>query len=987
LPALEENNYEGQVFDFRKIDNSKIWSIHRQNKDTVDLDKIKKIFLYDTVEKELLTYLDFVDPLQGKVAGIAEQELKYKTHYDPAIYTTTDNNAQKTVIVDRTDGWGKEHVGEVWWDLSTVKFYNPYQDSVIYSTQNWNRVFVGNTVDVYEWVESDVIPSVWDTRADTNQYFARGYSGTSLYGDSAYSTKSVYDSVAQSFRTKYYFWVKDKKIVPNIESRNIKLSEIKSYIEDPQAAGLRFAILISPTQFVLYNCEDLIKDKDVALSVQYWTIDNQTQNIHNQYQIISEGLETSQPKADIIRKWFDSLVGYDAQRRQVPDPAISPKYRYGILNNPRQGWFINRIEAVKQFIERANSVLIKNLIIDDKDISNLFENEPFPSVQSRQYDTSVDTLDDLQFVGVAKAARASLTPIVEDGKITRVVINNPGRGYRVVPTFTINGNGEGAEIVLSINNLGQITEATVVKQGNNYDSSTTITVRRFTVLVNSDNTIQGKWAIYERVQENIGFWNRIKSQSYDTSLFWEYANWYDTGYSDLTEIDFLIDNSYELTSLENNIGDIVKISNIGSGGWLLLEKIDNQDTPDYTVNYKTIGRQNGTIQFKSSLYDFNLSNVGFDTISYDTKIYDSEPVIELRNILDAIKNDLFVDDLLIEFNNLFFASLRYVFSEQKYVDWVFKTSFIKAKHNVGTLRKDITFNNDNLPSYEAYVKEVKPFATKIREYLSAYEGLENTRSVVTDFDLAPSYQTSLQKILPQSIKVVDNNLIGVDADIETYPNKNWLDNSSFKVTKVDVVNPGTGYISPPQLIVEGGGGTGAILKAFLGRNGQISSDEVINGGSGYYSSPTVTINGNIIEGGTPATLSVKIGDSPVRNMHTIVKFDRTTGTALHLSLDPVVTPELFTGTGSKFNFNLIWPMDLLKTNVAVTVNNIELLESEYSYENVLDTSKGYDRYYGRILFTEAPGIGDQIKVSYKKNISILHAQDRINAAYQSAAGK
>jgi hypothetical protein len=985
LPSLEENSLEGKLYDFRKPENSKIWSVHREAKDTVDLSKIKKMFLYDTVQKELLTYLDYIDPLQGKVAGIAEQDLRFKTYYDPATYSTTDGTASNNVIVDRSDSWGKEHVGEVWWDLSAVKFYNPYQDTIIYSTQNWNRVFVGNTVDVYEWVESDVLPSVWDERADTNQWFPRGYSGTSLYGDSAYSTKSVYDSVAQTFKTKYYFWVKDKTIVPNVEFRNIKLTEIKSYIEDPQAAGLRFVTLISPTQFVLYNCEDLIKDKDVALSVQYWTIDNQTQNIHNQYQIISEGLETSQPKADIVRKWFDSLIGYDEQKRPVPDPALSPKYKYGILNNPRQGWFVNRTEALKQFIERTNSVLLDNLIIDDKDISALFTNEEEPTVQSRQYDTTVDTLADLEFVGVARAARASLTPIVENGKITRVVINNPGRGYRVVPTITINGNGEGAELELEINNLGQISNVTVVKQGNNYDSSTTITVRRFTVLVQSDSTIQGKWALYERVQENTGFWNRIKSQSFDTSLFWDYADWYADGYSSLTEIDYLIDNSYELTSLENRIGDTVKISNIGSGGWLLLEKIDDQDTEDYTINYKTIGRQDGTIQFKTSLYDFSASNVGFDTISYDTKIYDSEPVDELRIILNAVKDDLFIDDLLIEFNNLFFAGLRYVLSEQQYVDWVFKTSFIKAKHNVGTLRKDITFNNDNQPSYEAYVKEVKPFATKIREYLSAYEGLDNTRSVVTDFDLPPRYQDSLKKILPESIKVVDNNLIGIDADIETYPNKNWLDNSSFKVTSVDVVNNGSGYTSVPQLIVEGGGGSGAVLQAFLGRNGQISSVKVINGGSGYYSSPTVTINGNLIEGGESATLSVKIGDSPVRQIHTIVKFDRTTGTYLHTTL--TLDPETFTGTGSKFAYDLVWPMDMLKTNVLVTVNNIELLESEYSYENVLDTSKGYDRYYGRVTLTEAPAVGDQISITYKKNINLLQAQDRINAAYETGAGK
>ena len=97
---------------------------------------------------------------------------------------------------------------------------------------------------------------------------------------------------------------------------------------------------------------------------------------------------------------------------------------------------------------------------------------------------------------------------------------------------------------------------------------------------------------------------------------------------------------------------------------------------------------------------------GFDEISFDTKFYDSLPTTETRIIATAIKNDLFTETLEVEYNKLFFASIRYVLSEQLYVDWLFKTSFIKAKHNVGELRKDITFNNDNLISHlKDYINE------------------------------------------------------------------------------------------------------------------------------------------------------------------------------------------------------------------------------------------------------------------------------------------
>ena len=46
-------------------------------------------------------------------------------------------NKQTTgTIIDVTNSWGSEHIGEVWWNLTNAKFYNPYQGDIIYSTQN-----------------------------------------------------------------------------------------------------------------------------------------------------------------------------------------------------------------------------------------------------------------------------------------------------------------------------------------------------------------------------------------------------------------------------------------------------------------------------------------------------------------------------------------------------------------------------------------------------------------------------------------------------------------------------------------------------------------------------------------------------------------------------------------------------------------------------------------------------------------------------------
>ena len=359
-------------------------------------------------------------------------------------------------------------------------------------------------------------------------------------------------------------------------------------------------------------------------------------------------------------------------------------------------------------------------------------------------------------------------------------------------------------------------------------------------------------------------------------MYWEYIDWYDTGYSSFTEINHLIDFSYQLDGLDDGIGEVVKISNVGTGGWLLLEKIDDQAGVDYTVNYKTIGRQNGTIKFKSTLYDTDGSADGFDIISFDTKFFDSLPTTETRIVLTAIKNDIFINDLAIEYNKLFFASIRYVLSEQNYVDWVFKTSFIKAKHNVGELREDITFNNDNLPSYQSYIDEVKPFKTKLREYVSSYEKTDKSQSRITDFDLPPSYNEDTQNIEPLPVKIQNGKLTGTGSII-SYPEKNWLDNVGFIVKEIQIADAGTSYQGPPKITLSGGGGSGATAITKVGTGGKITSVEVTNSGSGYLEAPIITIDGSVAQGGTPAKLSVIIGQSLPRNIYTKVKFDRTTG--------------------------------------------------------------------------------------------------------------
>ena len=60
----------------------------------------------------------------------------------------------------------------------------------------------------------------------------------------------------------------------------------------------------------------------------------------------------------------------------APDTVLSPKQAYGILDRPRQSMFKNKTEALKQTIERANRVLLQNLIVDEYNLTQFLSKDP-----------------------------------------------------------------------------------------------------------------------------------------------------------------------------------------------------------------------------------------------------------------------------------------------------------------------------------------------------------------------------------------------------------------------------------------------------------------------------------------------------------------------------------------------------------------------------------------------------------------------------------
>ena len=266
IPNFVSGNYRGIVLDYRKIKNKKSWNSLRSSVTPVDISKIGGVFLYNKRTNQIVSYIDYIDPVQGKIAGVADKEITFKTPQDPASYNV---GPLDDITVSPAMHWGEAHVGQVWWNINNARFSNVYQGSTTFQSNSWNSLLPGASIDIYEWVESDYLPSQWNQLADTDNGVPLGISGTSLYGDTKYSAKLSYDDISQTFNTKYYFWVENKLTIPTDKNRTINCINIRNLIQSPRENGYRYISFISKDKLVLNNCVASYKYTSLWQTSQY----------------------------------------------------------------------------------------------------------------------------------------------------------------------------------------------------------------------------------------------------------------------------------------------------------------------------------------------------------------------------------------------------------------------------------------------------------------------------------------------------------------------------------------------------------------------------------------------------------------------------------------------------------------------------------------------------------------------------------------------
>ena len=354
----------GQVTTFVNSTGVKNWSEFRQSAPIVDINKIQNTQLFSASTNNTLINLDYMDPLQDKLLGAIRENIDYVSPEDPAKYNVDPLNVSANV-------WGSLHVGKIWFNTSTVRFVNYHQNDVVYNSEYWGTVFPGSDIIVCTWVASNVLPG---------QYQGPGIpiDATKYAVGSSLNASNIVTPV-------YYFWVRNSGLIVKEREKTLSDAVLASYIANPQSSGIAYMAPLLPNTFALYNSAEYINDIDSVFHIGFAT--NQDTDVpHNEFKLIRQnfpddflpGLMPGEQPFSLYARMLDSLSGTTISGEIVPNPFLPLAVQSGVLSRPRQSFFYNRFEALKNYLTYANAVLAQYPITETKpDISFAFVSDEF----------------------------------------------------------------------------------------------------------------------------------------------------------------------------------------------------------------------------------------------------------------------------------------------------------------------------------------------------------------------------------------------------------------------------------------------------------------------------------------------------------------------------------------------------------------------------------------------------------------------------------
>ena len=368
----------GVLYTFNNPQSGSIWQTIRSQGKKFNSSLISHAYLYDSKKRTKIADLTVLDPVYGKNLPAVVKNIDYIVNYDPAVYSNTPTTVGFNTNV--RNAWHSNKVGTVWWDTNSIKYYDFTQGDVIYKMNNWGLGFPQSSIAIYQWIESDVLPSTW----------AKNYPDRlPLYiKNDVYTTKTVVDNRTLQAVTKYYFWIR------NGTEKNISTRELQARLANTRITTDAFIAVLDTNAVALYNCDGLITD---STSLIIKTDTGSESIVHTEWGMFDDGSDLG-CAPEFYKKVRDSLAVQDQNGRTVPDLSLPEKQRYGTSIRPRQTVFSNPYAARKLFIDEVNLICATQpmKLLRERAITRLMAADAVPDIT--QYTSSVNNVTELSYL-------------------------------------------------------------------------------------------------------------------------------------------------------------------------------------------------------------------------------------------------------------------------------------------------------------------------------------------------------------------------------------------------------------------------------------------------------------------------------------------------------------------------------------------------------------------------------------------------------------
>lgn len=644
--------------------------VERIETQRTDPNTIKSVVVYDHKRNIPLITCEIFDPVKGFIPTTASKEINSILTYDPASYSSsTDTNRD----IDPDAAWYDERVGTVWWDLSNTRYLDYEQGPLNQRIKYWGRLFPGSEIEIYEWVRSSIAPYDYNAAVasgqEENGQLLTGTARIELGADeSSYSWSEREESNSDgSTSIYYYYWVKNRTLVPDVPGRKISAKAIADIITDPTSQGIPWFAAVAPDAFILANVASSTDDTNTSLQIKFRDPD---QPDHKQWILIKE----NDPNA-IIPDWLhirlrDSILGFDQRimTYQVTEYDSGTAY-------DRDDVVIYSGLYYRAFRDFQSSDVFYG---DGSPVS--FANQPWV----RLYDFILVENDSITQIQGRDVPDARLHPFVKYGNRIR-----PRQQSWI------------KDRQLAITNFVEIANSLLAS----------IPVVFSTL----------EW------DRRLGNTNLVSGTNvYDVTQYWSYADWSDVDFNyETATIDVEYDSTEDLfldTAQDN--GTLGRVT-FPDGSVQVFE----YELDAWELRYAT----NGTIQINDLYFDFEESGTGWDSNVWDSVTWDKAPLDILFEFIQAFREDIFIGTNEGLYADLFFGMVHYIHSENPYVDWIVKSTYLTLlNRDARGLDQEAFYRKSITDDLVAYVNDVKPYHSKLREVLDQREALDTANLTITD---------------------------------------------------------------------------------------------------------------------------------------------------------------------------------------------------------------------------------------------------------------